>query len=85
MRAGLSAPALRQRLSRWLALQTLIGLGLVCSAVYLVTATTLSNRQNETLDQKAAMVQHLLSEGRAQLDDPACSTSSTTFWPGMKS
>lgn len=82
MRAGLSAPALRQRLSRWLALQTLIGLGLVCSAVYLVTATTLSNRQNETLDQKAVMVQHLLSEGRAQLDDPGLQHQLNDFLAG---
>lgn len=77
-----SALALRQRLSRWLALQTLIGLGLVCAAVYIVTATTLSNRQNETLDQKAAMVQHLLQEGRTSLVDKGLQHQLNDFLAG---
>lgn len=82
MKAELAAPALRQRLSRWLALQTLMGLGLVCAAVYVVTASTLSQRQNETLDQKAAMVQHLLRESREQLDEASLQHQLSDFLAG---
>jgi len=56
--------SLRARLSLWLALQTMLGLGLVCAAVYVVIALTLSRRQDETLAQKQATVEHLLAEGR---------------------
>lgn len=54
--------SLGARLSRGLALLTIIGLGLVCAAVYVVIAVTLSQRQDETLDQKQAAVTHLLTE-----------------------
>ena len=47
-----TAGSLRGRLSRWLALQTMLGLGLVCAAVYVVITVTLSQRQDETLTQK---------------------------------
>lgn len=56
--------SLRGRLSRWLALQTMAGLGLVGAVVYLVIALTLSQRQFETLTQKQAAVQGLLNEAR---------------------
>ncbi|MBB4843802.1 two-component system heavy metal sensor histidine kinase CusS [Paucibacter oligotrophus] len=74
----MSAAGLGQRLSWWLAWQALLGLSLVCASVYLVTALTLAQRQEEMLDQKQAVLQHLLAEGRAshaaagirhQLDD----------------
>ncbi|MGS0757382.1 histidine kinase dimerization/phospho-acceptor domain-containing protein, partial [Roseateles sp. GG27B] len=42
----------------------MVGLGLVCAAVYLVIAMTLSERQDETLNQKQAIVRHLVAEGR---------------------
>jgi len=60
--------SLRGRLSRWLALQTMLGLGLVCAAVYVVIAVTLSQRQDETLTQKQAAVEHLLTEARGTHD-----------------
>lgn len=60
--------SLRGRLSRWLALQTMLGLGLVCAAVYVVIAATLSQRQDETLKQKQTAVEHLLTEGRGAHD-----------------
>ncbi|OWQ84432.1 two-component sensor histidine kinase [Roseateles aquatilis] len=56
--------SLRGRLSRWLALQTMLGLGLVCTVVYLVIALTLSQRQDEILAQKRMAVQGLLTEAR---------------------
>lgn len=58
-------PHLGRRLSRWLALQTMLGLGLVCVAVYVVIALALALRQQEVLDHKQQAVQHLLAEGRA--------------------
>lgn len=60
--------SLRARLSRWLALQAMLGLGLVCVAVYIVIAWTLSVRQDDMLRQKQISVQHLLTEGRGAHD-----------------
>ncbi|MCI5069069.1 heavy metal sensor histidine kinase [Acidovorax sp.] len=53
--------SLRQRLSWWLAAQSLVGLGAVCLVVYLVTAMNLTERQRETLAQKETIVRHLLN------------------------
>ena len=60
-----AVPHLGRRLSFWLALQTMLGLGLVCAAVYVVAAMTLEERQQETLDHKQQAVQHLMVEGRS--------------------
>ncbi|MGL4615872.1 MAG: heavy metal sensor histidine kinase [Shewanella sp.] len=57
-------PHLARRLSQVLALQTIIGLGLVCVAVYVVISLTLADRQRETLDHKQEAIKHLLREGR---------------------
>lgn len=59
--------SLRGRLSRWLALQTMLGLGLVCVVVYVLFALTVSERQDEALSQKQNTVEHLLVESRAKL------------------
>lgn len=67
---AIRAPSLRARLSRQFALQTMVGLSLVCGAVYLVISLTLSNRQDETLLMKRATVQRLLIEGREVHDIP---------------
>ncbi|AVS87044.1 heavy metal sensor histidine kinase [Paracidovorax avenae] len=65
MKAGWLTPhSLRGRLSRGLALQAALGLGVVCAAVYIVIACTLSIRQDEVLAQKQAAIQHVLREGR---------------------
>lgn len=63
-----SANSLRGRLSRGLALQAILGLGLSCAAVYIVIAWTLSSRQDDVLAQKQAAIQHLLQEGRGAHD-----------------
>ena len=60
--------SLRQRLSWWLAAQSLVGLGAICLVVYLVTAMNLSERQRETLAQKEIIVRHLLSTGEHAQD-----------------
>lgn len=65
------AHSLRARLSWWLAVQSFVGLGIVCLVVYMVTAHNLRERQVETLSQKEAIVRHLLSN----IDDHARETS----------
>jgi two-component system, OmpR family, heavy metal sensor histidine kinase CusS len=65
-----AAPGLGADLSRRLALLTVVGLGLVCAAVYAVIALTLAQRQDDTLDQKQAAITQLLGE-RAHGHSPA--------------
>lgn len=59
------AAGLGARLSLWLALQSLAGLGLVCGALYLALDWTLAQRRHETLAQKETAVRELLAEGHA--------------------
>ena len=54
--------SLGRRLSWWLALQTLAGLGVVCLVVYVVAAMSLSARQTDSLSQKQALIRHVLDE-----------------------
>lgn len=58
----MSAIGLGSRLSRWLALQSMVGLGLVCGTLYLGFDWTLEQRRHETLAQKEAAVRDLLAE-----------------------
>ena len=55
-------PHLGKRLSRTLALLSMLGLGLVCVAVYWTIAVKLATRQQESLTHKQATVQQLLIE-----------------------
>jgi two-component system heavy metal sensor histidine kinase CusS len=82
MKQSASGGSLGHRLSWWLAIQTFIGLGLVCLAVYFVTAMTLAQRQDETLDQKTTMIRHLLSEARAAPDIDALRHQLNDFLAG---
>ena len=56
------AHSLQHRLSLWFAAQTLFGLSVVCLAVYLVTAWSFGQKQEDEISQKAVLVQHLLQE-----------------------
>lgn len=58
------------RLSLWLATQTFTGLVLMSLAVYLLTASDLRTRQDETLQQNQALLLHLLDEHQAMPTDP---------------
>ena len=60
-----SIPHLGKRLSRSLALQTMLVLGLVCVAVYWGSVLVVMQRQQDNLRHKQAALQHLLQEGRA--------------------
>ncbi|MDA8454528.1 heavy metal sensor histidine kinase [Acidovorax sp. GBBC 3334] len=51
-------------LSRWLAVQTVLGLGGVCAAVYLVIALTLAQRQEESIASKERAVAEVLAGHR---------------------
>ncbi len=49
-------------LSWWLAVQTFIGLGLVCIVVYVATSLNFSARQDEELRHKLEVIRHLVAE-----------------------
>lgn len=77
--APVAPRSLRSRLSWWLAVQSLAGLGAVCLVVYLVTAAGFGARQDDALRQKEGILRHLLAgeeahpgttaQGRHALDD----------------
>ncbi|QNK68240.1 heavy metal sensor histidine kinase [Variovorax sp. PAMC26660] len=54
--------SIQSRLSLWFAAQTLFGLSVICLAIYLVTAWNFGQKQEDELDHKALLVQHLLQE-----------------------
>lgn len=60
--------SLSARLSRWLALQTLLGLAIVATLVYVGTATNLRARQSIALAQKEESVRHVLDEASRDRD-----------------
>lgn len=60
--------SLGARLSALLAVQTIVALGAVCGAVYLVIAMSMSQRQMEVLTQKEAAMVELLKEHPAPAD-----------------
>ena len=64
----LRSNSLRERLSRWLALQVLICFALVSLVVYLVIANHLSTRQMNGLIEKRELIVHLMAESRVDPD-----------------
>lgn len=60
--------SLGQRLSWWLALETLVGLGAVCTVVYVAFAISVSARQVDTLSQKQVLIRHVLDEASTDGD-----------------
>ncbi len=55
-------PSIQHRLSLWLALQTLIGLSVLCACVYGVTAWNFRQKAQEELEQQVRLASHLLNE-----------------------
>jgi two-component system heavy metal sensor histidine kinase CusS len=76
-------PHLGRRLSRWLALQTMLGLGLVCAAVYVVASMTLEQHQGETLDLKQQAVLHLMTESRSAHNEAGLAHMLDDFLTGL--
>ncbi len=66
--SGANDRSLSARLSRWLALQTLLGLAIVATLVYVGTATNLRARQSIALGQKEESVRHVLDEASRDRD-----------------
>ena len=77
-----SVPHLGQRLSRWIALLSMLGLGAVSMAVYLVFDTTLSARQKDMLDQKQQALIHVLKDDNIEHRDKSLSHVLTDFLAG---
>lgn len=68
MSAARRPRSLRRWLSRWLAIQTFIALGVVCMAVYYATNLNLGFRQEALLQQKVEVIRHLVEENRGNGD-----------------
>lgn len=66
MKTRTSNRSLRIRISWLLALQSFLGLGLVCLAVYLVTLLNFRERQENALSQKESVIRHVLTEDSDQ-------------------
>ncbi len=60
----------------------MVGLSLVCGAVYLVISLTLSARQDDTLVKKRIAVQRLLKEGQEVHDIPGIKHLMSDFLAG---
>ncbi|CAB3841674.1 heavy metal sensor histidine kinase [Achromobacter mucicolens] len=74
--------SLRQWLSRWLALQTFVALGVVCLVVYWATNINLSYRQQALLEQKREVIEHLADEFAVKGDLPALEHKLNDFFYG---
>ncbi|WP_237174066.1 heavy metal sensor histidine kinase [Paracandidimonas lactea] len=57
--------SIRRWLSKWLAVQAFLGLGVVCVAVYFATSVHLTSQQNAMLTQKIDVIRHLVAENAA--------------------
>jgi len=77
-----NSASLRQWLSRWLAIQTFLALGAVCIVVYVLTNLNLSVRQEALLQQKRAVIEHLVDEFTSKGDFLALDHKLTDFFYG---
>lgn len=59
--------SIQTALSRWFAAQALIGLSLVCLAIYAVTAWSFQVKQASEFERQSELIKHLIQESR---DDP---------------
>ncbi|MBF5005881.1 heavy metal sensor histidine kinase [Diaphorobacter caeni] len=75
-------PHLGRRLSRWLALLSMLGLGAVSIAVYLVFDTTLSARQKDMMDQKQRALVHVLADDSTEHKGKSLGHMLTDFLAG---
>ncbi|MFW7342365.1 heavy metal sensor histidine kinase [Pollutimonas sp. H1-120] len=65
---SIGSKSIRRWLSKWLAAQTFLGLGVVCVAVYFATNAHLTSQQNAMLTQKIDVIRHLVEENAAMGD-----------------
>ena len=79
---GQRPKSLHRWLSRWLAIQTFIALGLVCAVVYYATNLNLASRQEALLQQKVEVVRHLVEENAASQDSTRLRHKLSDFFYG---
>lgn len=79
---GDACSSLGRRLSMWLAIQSLVGLAIVSIIVYSVISSHLSNRRDDSIAKKQALVHHLASETRVSGDLDALRHSLNDFLTG---
>ena len=82
MNPASAVPHLGRRLSRWMALLSMLGLGAVSIVVYLVFDTTLSARQKDMLDQKQQALIHVLMDDNIEHRDKSLEHVLTDFLAG---
>lgn len=66
-----NSPSLGRRLSAWLAVQGLLAMAVICSAVYLDASASLSDRQSDVIANKRAQIQHLMAETHEEAESGA--------------
>ncbi|MBB1598445.1 two-component sensor histidine kinase [Variovorax sp. UMC13] len=59
-----STGSIQAALSRWFAAQALIGLSLVCVAIYAVTAWSFQVKQASEFERQSELIKHLIQESR---------------------
>lgn len=80
--AATRTASLSRRLSGALALQAFVILGTVCTLVYAATFMALRDRQDATLNEKKAMVRHILSKSELSPDPAALRHTLRDFLTG---
>ncbi len=80
--SGATTAHLGRRLSRWLAVLSMLGLGGVSLAVYLVFDTTLAARQTDMLNHKQQALIHVLSDVSVEHRNRSLDHTLTDFLAG---
>ncbi|MBU1357589.1 MAG: heavy metal sensor histidine kinase [Gammaproteobacteria bacterium] len=61
----MSASSIQRSLSRWFAIQTLVGLSIACTGIYGVTRWSFQLKQSEEFERHSELVRHVVDETRA--------------------
>ena len=61
----MNAPSIQRSLSRWFAIQTLVGLSVVCAGIYGVTRWSFQLKQAEEFERHSELVRHAVNETRS--------------------
>lgn len=62
----MNASSIQAALSRWFAVQALLGLSLVCAAIYAVTAWSFQLKQASEFERQSELIRHLIEESRSE-------------------
>ncbi|MGO4395357.1 heavy metal sensor histidine kinase [Variovorax sp. M-6] len=62
----MNAGSIQAALSRWFAVQALLGLSLVCAAIYAVTAWSFQLKQASEFERQSELIRHLIEESRSE-------------------